>query len=82
MLPIWHFGVLVDGERVVHLGPGYGVELLRLHAFGPRVSLAFRSADPRGSVRRAMSRIGEQGTFHPLLHNCQHFAEWCVGERA
>ena len=79
VLPLWHFGVLVAPDRVVHMQPG-SIVCVRFTAFsrGMPVIVTHRPPDPAQTIARAKGRIGERGTYDPLHHNCLHFADWCA----
>ncbi len=83
----WHHGIDCGDGTVVH----FSGEPKRLeHAMVCRATMEeFRRDgeietvvysepfDPEAVVRRAESRLGEQG-YDPFHNNCEHFAHWCI----
>ena len=87
-----HYGVYVDGGRVIHYTDTSGgdfkgvVQETSLSSFlNGESSYSVCEFDRRDyphiysaeeTVRRARSKIGEGG-YNFFTHNCEHFAVWC-----
>jgi hypothetical protein len=83
-----HHGIYVGDGRVVHYaglagglhrGPVEEVPMARFTRGHPVwvKSHAPSNFDSREVIRRARSRVGEDG-YRLLTNNCEHFCEWCV----
>ena len=75
-----HHGIDLGDGTVAHYLEGEEILRSTLAEFcrgeSPRV-VEHTEADPAGrTLRRAMSRIGEQ-RYNLLFNNCEHFAVWC-----
>ena len=75
-----HHGIDLGDGTVAHYLEGEQILRSSLDDFtsgeSPRV-IDHAEADPTGlTLRRAMSRIGEQ-RYNLLFNNCEHFAVWC-----
>ena len=75
-----HHGIDLGDGTVAHYLEGEQILRSNLDDFtngeSPRV-IDHAEADPTGlTLRRAMSRIGEQ-RYNLLFNNCEHFAVWC-----
>ena len=75
-----HHGIDLGDGSVAHYLEGEQILRSPLEEFclgeTPRV-ISYEEADPSGqTLRRAMSRIGEQ-RYNLLFNNCEHFAVWC-----
>ena len=75
-----HHGIDLGDGTVAHYLEGEQILRSSLEDFcsgeSPRV-IDHTQADPTGlTLRRAMSRIGEQ-RYNLLFNNCEHFAVWC-----
>ena len=75
-----HHGIDLGDGTVAHYLEGEEILRSTLAEFcrgeSPRV-VEHMEADPAGrTLRRAMSRIGEQ-RYNLLFNNCEHFAVWC-----
>ncbi|RCL51822.1 MAG: NC domain protein [Synechococcus sp. MED-G71] len=75
-----HHGIDLGDGTVAHYLEGEEILRSSLEDFSqgetPRV-IEHAEADPTGqTLRRAMSRIGEQ-RYNLLFNNCEHFALWC-----
>ena len=75
-----HHGIDLGDGSVAHYLEGEQILRSPLGEFclgeTPRV-ICYEEADPSGqTLRRAMSRIGEQ-RYNLLFNNCEHFAVWC-----
>ena len=75
-----HHGIDLGDGTVAHYLEGEQILRSSLDDFtsgeNPRV-IDHAEADPTGlTLRRAMSRIGEQ-RYNLLFNNCEHFAVWC-----
>ena len=75
-----HHGIDLGDGSVAHYLEGEQILRSPLEEFclgeTPRV-ISYQEADPSGqTLRRAMSRIGEQ-RYNLLFNNCEHFATWC-----
>ena len=75
-----HHGIDLGDGTVAHYLEGERILRSSLDDFtsgeSPRV-IDHAEADPIGlTLRRAMSRIGEQ-RYNLLFNNCEHFAVWC-----
>lgn len=75
-----HHGIDLGDGSVAHYLEGEKILRSTLQEFclgeTPRV-ISYDEADPSGqTLRRAMSRIGEQ-RYNLLFNNCEHFAVWC-----
>ena len=75
-----HHGIDLGDGSVAHYLEGEQILRSPLEEFclgeTPRV-ISYEEADPSGqTLRRAMSRIGEQ-RYNLLFNNCEHFATWC-----
>ena len=75
-----HHGIDLGDGSVAHYLEGREILRSPLEEFsrGQEVSVVSHDqASPAGvSLRRAMSRIGEQN-YNLLFNNCEHFANWC-----
>jgi hypothetical protein len=83
-----HHGIDVGDGSVVHFAGGLGktkaeAEIRQdttqefLRGGIPIVVLHAGPVDAGETVRRALSRVGEQG-YGLFDNNCEHFANWCV----
>jgi hypothetical protein len=86
-----HYGVYAGEGRVVHFAPRAGAEIsaenaviheTTLEGFLKGGILAVDSASrakfsPQEIVRRARGCIGSKD-YCLVVHNCEHFARWCV----
>lgn len=76
---LWHFGVLVGPDAVVHLSLG-GVTSCTFQEFGggETVKHAYLKAkDRNATIERARSAVGT-GVYRVLDNNCEKFAHWCA----
>ena len=75
-----HHGIDLGDGTVAHYLEGREILRSSLEEFsrGQDVSMvSHEQASPAGvTLRRAMSRIGEQN-YNLLFNNCEHFANWC-----
>ncbi|WP_415408865.1 lecithin retinol acyltransferase family protein [Synechococcus sp. A10-1-5-9] len=75
-----HHGIDLGDGSVAHYLEGREILRSPLEEFsrGQEVSVVSHDqASPAGvTLRRAMSRIGEQN-YNLLFNNCEHFANWC-----
>ena len=75
-----HHGIDLGDGTVAHYLEGEEILRSTLAEFCRRESarvVEHTEADPAGrTLRRAMSRIGEQ-RYNLLFNNCEHFAVWC-----
>ena len=75
-----HHGIDLGDGSVAHYLEGREILRSPLEEFsrGQEVSVvSHEQASPAGvTLRRAMSRIGEQN-YNLLFNNCEHFANWC-----
>ena len=75
-----HHGIDLGDGSVAHYLAGREILRSPLEEFsrGQEVSVVSHDqASPAGvTLRRAMSRIGEQN-YNLLFNNCEHFANWC-----
>ena len=75
-----HHGIDLGDGSVAHYLEGREILRSPLDEFsrGQKVSVVSHDqASPAGvTLRRAMSRIGEQN-YNLLFNNCEHFANWC-----
>ena len=75
-----HHGIDLGDGTVAHYLEGREILRSPLEEFsrGQEVSVVSHDqASPAGvTLRRAMSRIGEQN-YNLLFNNCEHFANWC-----
>ena len=75
-----HHGIDLGDGSVAHYLEGREILRSPLEEFsrGQEVSVVSNDqASPAGvTLRRAMSRIGEQN-YNLLFNNCEHFANWC-----
>jgi hypothetical protein len=82
-----HHGIYIGDGQVVHfsgLSKDKTTATIRRGTFaafqnGSRVEvIPYRRAfSPHHVVRRALSRVGENG-YHAFRNNCEHFARWCM----
>jgi Lecithin retinol acyltransferase len=83
-----HHGIYIGGGKVVHYaglshswhsGPVEEVTLARFTLGHPVRIIDHPEAvhSPQEIVRRALSRVGEQG-YSLLTNNCEHFCNWSV----
>lgn len=83
----WHHAIDVGGRWVIHftgLTKDKNSATIRLESFdafwnGDQVELVpyALAFDPEEVVRRARSRLGENG-YDAFQNNCEHFARWCM----
>ena len=77
-----HHGIDLGDGTVAHYLEGRAILRSPLAEFSrgePLSVVAYNPDDcstPRVSLRRAMSRLGEQN-YNLLFNNCEHFAHWC-----
>jgi len=75
-----HHGIDLGDGTVAHYLEGREILRSSLEEFslGQSVSMvSHEESSPAGvTLRRAMSRIGEQN-YNLLFNNCEHFANWC-----
>ena len=77
-----HHGIDLGDGTVAHYLEGRAILRSPLEEFsrGQPLSLVAYNPDdcsaPRLTLRRAMSRLGEQN-YNLLFNNCEHFAHWC-----
>ena len=75
-----HHGIDLGDGTVAHYLEGREILRSPIEEFcqGQEVSMvSHEQASPAGvTLRRAMSRIGEQN-YNLLFNNCEHFANWC-----
>ena len=77
---LWHFGVMVGPDEVVHLDlRGVNVCTFAEFAAGQVVKLALfiKAIDRAAAIDRARSAIGT-GSYRILDNNCEKFANWCA----
>ncbi len=83
-----HHGIYLGNGRVIHYAGRLRypeglveevtvAEFCRGRALAVERSTAGMSFDPEEIVRRARSRLGEQG-YRVLSNNCEHFCSWCT----
>jgi hypothetical protein len=65
-----HHGIDLGDGTVAHYLEGRAI-LLSVVTYNPD-----DCSTPRVTLRRAMSRLGEQN-YNLLFNNCEHFAHWC-----
>lgn len=77
---LWHFGVLVSPDEVVHLDLR-GVNLCTFAEFAAdqvvKLALFIKANDRAAAINRARSAIGT-GSYRILDNNCEKFANWCA----
>jgi hypothetical protein len=77
-----HHGIDLGDGTVAHYLEGRAILRSPLEEFsrGQPLSVVGYNPDdcsaPRVTLRRAMSRLGEQN-YNLLFNNCEHFAHWC-----
>ena len=77
-----HHGIDLGDGTVAHYLEGRAILRSPLEEFSrgqPLSVVAYNPDDcstPRVTLRRAMSRLGEQN-YNLLFNNCEHFAHWC-----
>ena len=75
-----HHGIDLGDGTVAHYLEGREIlrsSLLDFSQGQPLTVVPYADCSPTGvSLRRAMSRIGEQN-YNLLFNNCEHFATWC-----
>ena len=75
-----HHGIDLGDGTVAHYLEGREIlrsSLLDFSQGQPLTMVPYVDCSPTGvSLRRAMSRIGEQN-YNLLFNNCEHFATWC-----
>lgn len=77
-----HHGIDLGDGTVAHYLEGRAILRSPLEEFsrGQPLSVVTYNPDdcstPRVTLRRAMSRLGEQN-YNLLFNNCEHFAHWC-----
>ena len=77
-----HHGIDLGDGTVAHYLEGRAILRSPLEEFSrgqPLSVVAYNPNDcstPRVTLRRAMSRLGEQN-YNLLFNNCEHFAHWC-----
>jgi hypothetical protein len=89
--PIYHYGIFVNIVCVIHYAPideKYPTKNIIIHKVTlekflrggegeiVQVSKKARVFSPRGTIKRAESRLGED-KYNLALSNCEHFALWC-----
>lgn len=90
--PIWHYGVVVGHDDVVHFNlvaedVEFRIIRTNLKKFvhgGSRLQVCQMSElntkyDKEIVVERALSQVGlDFGGYNLVTNNCEHFANWCV----
>ena len=75
-----HHGIDLGDGTVAHYLEGREILRSSLEEFSqeqPLQVISYAEASPVGvTLRRAMSRLGEQD-YNLLFNNCEHFATWC-----
>ncbi len=75
-----HHGIDLGDGTVAHYLEGRAILRSPLNEFSqgqPLRVISYAEASPVGvTLRRAMSRLGEQD-YNLLFNNCEHFATWC-----
>ncbi|PWJ44507.1 lecithin retinol acyltransferase family protein [Sediminitomix flava] len=83
-----HHGIGVGDGKVIHYAGYLGdweagpVSVVSLEEFSEGMEIYIRdddarTYDPMEAVKRAFSRIGEDG-YSLWGNNCEHFVEWCI----
>lgn len=90
--PIWHYGVVVDNNEVIHFNLDLDVFQIRivktsLEEFVGRgsdlqickISNFHKIFDAEEIMKRAYSVLGTDfGGYNLFENNCEHFANWCA----
>lgn len=90
--PIWHYGVVVDNNEVIHFNLDVDVFQIRivktsLEKFVGRgselqkckISNLHKIFDADEIMKRAYSVLGTDfGGYNLIENNCEHFANWCA----
>jgi len=81
---IFHHGIYVGNDKVIHARKGHGVTLTSLtdFAYGKPVEIVKTPSNPihcSQVLQRSRSCLGVP--YHLLAFNCEHFSSWAWGEQ-